>query len=175
MNDSVIDRLMNLLGAASLALADAQRAAVEGASGQGAAAPAALLALDKHPGETVRFFVPILGLTQPGTFRLIDRLVNDGLVRRGPGRDGRTVALDLTAAGRRAVARVARARAQTMADALAGLDRDDLVALERTLEKILIRFPANRDDARHLCRLCDIDVCERCPVDAAATAAGFPR
>jgi MarR family transcriptional regulator, negative regulator of the multidrug operon emrRAB len=175
MNESVIDRMTNLLGAASLALADAQRAAVEGASGQAAAAPAALLALDKYPGETVSFFVPILGLTQSGTVRLFDRLVDDGLVRRAPGRDGRTVALDLTAAGRRAVARVARARAQTMADALAGLDRDEVAALERTLEKILTRFPANRDDARHLCRLCDIDVCDGCPVDAAATAAGFPR
>jgi MarR family transcriptional repressor of emrRAB len=175
MNESVINRMMNLLGAASLALADAQRAAVEGASGQAAAAPAALLALDKYPGETVRFFVPILGLTQSGTVRLFDRLVDDGFVRRGPGRDGRTIALELTAAGRRAAARVARARAQTMADALAGVDRDELAALERTLEKVLARFPANRDDARHLCRLCDIDVCEACPVDAAATAAGFPR
>jgi MarR family transcriptional regulator, negative regulator of the multidrug operon emrRAB len=175
MNESVIDRMTNLLGAASLALADAQRAAVEGVSGQGAAAPAALVALDKYPGETVRFFEPILGLTQSGTVRLIDRLVDDGLVRRAPGRDGRTVALDLTAAGRRAAARVARARAQTMAAALAGLERDELAALERTLEKVLARFPVNRDDARHLCRLCDIDVCEGCPVDAAATAAGFPR
>jgi MarR family transcriptional regulator, negative regulator of the multidrug operon emrRAB len=175
MNESVIDRLANLLGAASLALADAQRAAVEGASGQAAAAPAALLALDKYPGETVKFFEPILGLTQPGTFRLIDRLVDHGLVRRAPGRDGRTVALDLTAAGRRAAARVARTRAQTMADALAGLDRDELAALERTLETILARFPASRDDARHLCRLCDIEVCKGCPVDAAATAAGYPR
>jgi DNA-binding MarR family transcriptional regulator len=127
------------------------------------------------PGETVRFFVPILGLTQSGTVRLIDRLVDDGLVRRAPGRDGRTVALDLTAAGRRAAARVAQARAETIADALAGLDRDELAALERTLEKVLARFPVNRDDARHLCRLCDIDVCEGCPVDAAATAAGYPR
>ena len=175
MNESVIGRMTNLLGAASLALADAQRAAVEGASGEGAAAAAALVALDKYPGETVRFFVPILGLTQSGTFRLIDRLVDDGLVRRAPGRDGRTVALDLTAAGRRAATRVARARAQTMADALAGLDGDELAALERSLEQILARFPANRDDARHLCRLCDIEVCEGCPVDAAATAAGFPR
>ena len=175
MNESVINRIMNLLGAASLALADAQRAGVERAAGQAAAAPAALLALDKYPGETVRYFVPILGLTQSGTVRLFDRLVQDGLVRRAPGRDGRTVALDLTAAGRRTAARVARARAQTMGDALASLDRDELAALERTLEKILVRFPVNRDDARHLCRLCDIDVCEGCPVDAAATAAGFPR
>jgi DNA-binding MarR family transcriptional regulator len=175
MNESVINRIMNLLGAASLALADAQRADVERAAGQAAAAPAALLALDKYPGETVRYFVPILGLTQSGTVRLFDRLVHDGLVRRAPGRDGRTVALNLTAAGQRAAARVARARAQTMGDALASLDRDELAALERTLEKILVRFPANRNDARHLCRLCDIDVCEGCPVDAAATAAGFPR
>jgi MarR family transcriptional regulator, negative regulator of the multidrug operon emrRAB len=175
MNESVIDRTTNLLGAAAVALADVQRAAVEGASGQGAAAPAALVAVGKYSGETVRFFVPILGLTQSGTVRLIDRLVDDGLVRRAPGRDGRTVALDLTAAGRRAAARVARARGLALADALLGLDRDELAALERALEKILARFPVNRDDARHLCRLCDIDVCEGCPVDAAATAAGFPR
>jgi hypothetical protein len=37
MNESVIDRMLNPLGAASLAVTDAQRAAVEGASGQAAA------------------------------------------------------------------------------------------------------------------------------------------
>jgi DNA-binding MarR family transcriptional regulator len=175
MYESVTNRTANLLGAAAIALSDAQRGAVEGASGHGAAAPAALVTLAEYPGETVGFFVPILGLTQSGTVRLIDRLVDDGLVRRSPGRDGRTVALHLTAAGRRAAARVVEARGRALAEALADLDRHELAILERSLEKILARFPANRDDARHLCRLCDIHVCERCPVGAAAIAAEIPR
>src|SRR6187200_2487250 len=97
-------RSANLLGALSLAVADAMRRATEDAAGHASAGPAALdQFLDGRSMEDLR---RAMGLTGSGAVRLVDRLEADGYVRRRAGPDGRTLALVLTARGRRAAERV---------------------------------------------------------------------
>jgi MarR family transcriptional repressor of emrRAB len=168
---------MNLAGAFALAIADAQRQATELAAEHGAAAPAALIALEKYPRESVAFFTPILGLTGSGTVRLFERLTTAGLVQRDAGVDARTLALTLTPKGLEAARRVREARRAAISEALAPLSRTEGEQLTRLLKKILAALPGTRHHARHLCRLCDHLACDEtgaCPIDLAITAAGHP-
>jgi MarR family transcriptional regulator, negative regulator of the multidrug operon emrRAB len=164
-------RLANLVATLSVALADAVRATTEAAAGQTAAAPAALVALhellDRPSIEDLR---PVVGLTQSGTVRLVDRMVEDGAVTRKPGRDGRTVALALTAKGRKAAERVLAARAAAVAPALEALSDDDRDALGDLVAEMVAGVAVHRVAARTrgdgipggwLCRLCDVAACGR--------------
>src|ERR671915_1421545 len=96
-------REANLLGAVSLAVSDRVRAAAERGAAQGGSAPAALVSLagylDGSPIDTVR---SPLRLSHSATVRLVDRLVEGGLARRREGPDRRSVAVELTPAGRAA-------------------------------------------------------------------------
>lgn len=180
----VPDREVNLLGAAALAVADRMRQATEAAAGHGAAAPAALAALDGFAGGgTMDRLRSVLGLTASGAVRLVDRLAAAGLVERRPGADGRSLALVLTPGGRAAARRVRRARAQVLASLLEALPAADRAALRRANEHLLGLVTTDRLQRRQrgeepggwLCRLCDLHACGRergeCPAAAAAQAA----
>ena len=124
-----------------------------------------------------------VGLTPSGAVRLVDRLVAAGLVERRPGHDGRSVALVLTASGRRTARRVLAARAEALDRVLTELSQADRASLTRIAEKLLAALTRDRLAERQhghepsggwLCRLCDFEACGRehgaCP--AARTAAG---
>src|SRR4051812_31178859 len=114
------NREANVVGAAALALADAMRAAEERGGGHGAAAPAALVALDGLlAGATIGRVARVCGLSHSGAVRLADRLVAGRLLERRRGGDGRAVALVLTPAGRRAAARIRAQREAAVESALA--------------------------------------------------------
>ena len=164
------DRGANVLGALALALSDRMAAAVaEAAGGPGRpgseTAGAALSALHHFlDAPSVDRLRQVLGLTSSGTVRLVDRLVDLGYVRRARGGDGRTTVVSLTPSGRRAAARVAKARAAVLTDALAALD-----PLLGRLAAGLIRGPGA---TRWMCRLCQTGLCgvptRECPVTRAA-------
>jgi MarR family transcriptional regulator, negative regulator of the multidrug operon emrRAB len=166
----------NLLGAVSLAVADRIRAAAERGAAQGGSAPAALVSLagylDGSPIDAVR---GPLGLTHSATVRVVDRLVAAGLARRREGPDRRSVAVELTQAGRGAAAEAARARAEALEEALAALDPGERAELARLHAKVLATLTDGRATAGHICRLCDSHACGheegRCPVTQAADAA----
>src|ERR687894_1531004 len=166
----------NLLGAVSLAISDRIRAAAERGAAQGGSAPAALVSLatylDGSPIDAVR---GPLGLTHSATVRLVDRLVAAGLARRREGPDRRSVAVELTPAGHKAAAEAARARAEALEEALAGLDAGERAELARLHGKGLGTLTDGRATAGHICRLCDSYACGhwegRCPVTEAADAA----
>jgi MarR family transcriptional repressor of emrRAB len=169
-------RAANLLGAVSLAVSDRIRLAVERGAGQGGSAPAALVSLAGYlygsPIDSVR---GPLGLTHSATVRVVDRLVAEGLARRREGADRRSVAVELTPAGRTAAADAARARAEVLDEALAALDPAERAQLARLHEKVLATLTDGRATAGHICRLCDSHACGheegRCPVTRAADAA----
>jgi DNA-binding MarR family transcriptional regulator len=168
-----LDRVGNLLGALSLAVSDRTSDAAGGAVGQSESAAVALSALYHFLDEpSVDKLRRVLGLTASGTVRLVDRLVAAGYVERGPGRDGRTVSLRLTAAGRRAARRVSDARAELLTDVLDDLDARERAAFEKTLSRILPRLIRGPGATRWMCRLCDMGACGRddgrCPVANAA-------
>jgi MarR family transcriptional regulator, negative regulator of the multidrug operon emrRAB len=162
--------LVNVLGALALALADGIRDATEAAAGMTGAAPAALVALHQFlAGRTTEDLSQAVGLTHSGAVRLIDRLVDIGLVERRPGRDGRSLSIVLTARGRALSHRVTVARTNAIEAALDGLGEDDrraLLGLVDTLittvtEQRLGRREQGNAPAGWLCRLCDFASCGR--------------
>jgi DNA-binding MarR family transcriptional regulator len=169
----------NVLGALSLVLADRMTAAVT-RGGQSPTAAAALSALAQFlGGGTIDRLRRVLGMTSSGTVRLVDKLEADGLVRRGPGSDGRSTSLTLTAAGRRAARRIAAGRAAVLEEALGVLSSADRETFERLTADVLAGVAREKathpDGSAWICRLCDLPACGRdagtCPAANAARAA----
>ena len=171
-------REANLLGTLSLAVAGRIETATE--SPLGPSAPAALSALDGFlGGEPIDALRETLGLTHSGAVRLVDRLAEAGLAERRPGRDARTVAVELTPVGHAAAEAVRSAREAALEQALAVLSPDERATLTRLHERMLAGLTSDRASARRLCRLCDVDACGHhrgtCPVtNARARAAASP-
>src|SRR5918996_673413 len=100
----------NVLGALALVVTDRTSDAIAEAAGQSVTGAAALSALHHFLDRpTIDRLRQVLGLTPSGTVRLVDRLAEAGYVVRGPGSDGRSRTVTLTAEGRRAAERVAQA------------------------------------------------------------------
>src|SRR3954470_18962104 len=95
-----VERTANLLAAAAVRIADLIHVETSVRAGRGAQAPAALVTLLRPLERPIEELRHVLALSHSATVRLVDRLVEDGLVERAPGRDGRTVAPRLTGSGR---------------------------------------------------------------------------
>ncbi|HSE69004.1 MAG TPA: MarR family transcriptional regulator [Gemmatimonadales bacterium] len=165
-------RASNLLGALAVALGDEISTATEGIAGHAAAGPAAIVTVGGEPGQTIESLRRALDLSHSGTVRLLDRLEAEGIVERQAGKDGRSVAVFLTSAGKRVYQRILDARRQSMDAALGYLGSAERTQFMRLVEKLLYgitRSPAHSD---HICRLCELDVCPEgtCPVNCAALA-----
>ncbi len=77
-------------------------------------------------------------LSQPGLSRLVDRLVQRGLVERSPDpADGRSVRVALTPAGRERQKQVGRQHARSVARAMSAVDPDDLARLRAITTKLV--------------------------------------
>lgn len=164
----------NLVGALVTALNDEMEAATGRAAGHVAACPAALVTVGGAPGQTIEQLRRILGLSHSGTVRLLDRLESEGLLQRRAGRDGRSVALWLTPAGKRNYHLVLEERRRILADALGLLSGTEQAQLIHLTEKLLAGLTRDRAHSDHICRLCDLNVCPEtsCPVECAAQEAG---
>lgn len=157
------DRLDQLLGVTALAALDRLRAAVGDSSGLGEAEAGALVHLQAWPGASVGELSGVVGRSQPAAVRLVDRLVERGLVRREPGADRRTVALVLSAEGWRSADAVLAARASALGSLLGDLSARERQALERLLGRVATGVAADRASAVRACRLCDRDACSSGP------------
>jgi MarR family transcriptional repressor of emrRAB len=164
----------NVLGSLALAVTDRIREATEQpGDGLAASAPAALVTLAHYPGQSVRALARTLGLTHSGAVRLADRLEADGLVRRAPAGQGRTLALRLTEAGSRAARQVLARRREAVERVAGVLDPGEAELLCRLASRLLTGLTTDRASAFRLCRLCDEPLCMRddgCPVDQAIGA-----
>jgi MarR family transcriptional regulator, negative regulator of the multidrug operon emrRAB len=162
------DRLVNLLGALSLAVADRVRGATEQACAAGGAAAAVLVHLQAHPDETVADLAATVGVGGSGGVRLVDRLVDLGLVHRVAGPTGRTVAVRLTGAGAHTADRVLAARREAIASVLSGLDAAGQHGLEDLLGALTASVSGKGAQAYRTCRLCDRAACRQppgCPLE----------
>ncbi len=170
--DAEAERLSNLLGAWALAVADRMTAAVAEATGRGGQAPAAVVALHQFAeGSTIEQLRHVLGLTHSAAVRLVDGLVADGLIAREQAKgDRRSVTLTLTARGRTAARRIARARRDAIAPTLARLPAADRWALTALAEGLTADMARLRLEQRArgeeppggwMCRLCDLHACGR--------------
>lgn len=170
-----LDRGANLLGALSLAMVDRMSGAIAEATSQSESAAAALSALsffiERPTLDTLR---QVLGLTSSGAVRMVDRLVELGLVRRRAGDDARSTFVVLTAAGRRTAEKVTRARAVQLTGPLSVLSDAERATLEHLVGRVLAGMIRPPGAVKWTCRLCDTEACGRaqglCPVANAAEA-----
>jgi len=167
-------RTANLLGAVTLGMTDALRAACFGALEHGGETAAALATIGLEPGLTNQRLSRILGLSHPGVVRLVDKLVAEGAVERRSHRDdARAVALHLTAAGQDCRARLLARRRHALVSVIERLSRREQAQLAALLEKILLELPRDEMHAHAICRLCEEQACKNCPVERAfAISAG---
>ncbi|SRR5581483_4237158 len=154
----------NLLGALALGLSDAIHAIARKEAREGGPAGAALCAVAHAPGLSIEILRRALGLSHPGAVRLIDRLAADAMIERRPARDRRAVALYLTARGARRVRKIMRDRRRALATALAALSPRERRTLTPLLEKMLRALPQSDAHALAICRFCEGDACDPCPV-----------
>lgn len=162
----MIDRTANLLGAVGLAVAGRIEATARGILRHSGETAAALVVIGHGLGPSNDQLRCILGLSHPGSVRLVDRLVADGLVERHKGRDRRAIALHLTARGMTIREALLKGRLAAVRAFLVPLSEPEQIALDSLLHKIL-SFMGTKDLERcSLCRLCDDRVCIDCPIPA---------
>jgi DNA-binding MarR family transcriptional regulator len=168
------ERRENMLGAYVLAVADRLRGETEAAVGHTGAAAAALVTIAHFPDWTVEQLRQAIGLSHPAAVRVVDRLVEDGLVRRRRAARGPAVALRVTAAGGRRARRVLDVRRRVLSGALPELSAAEAAALEAILEKGLALLAGAPRTT--ICRMCDMGRCRRiaCPVVERQTELGAP-
>jgi DNA-binding MarR family transcriptional regulator len=162
-----------VLGALALVVTDQTDKAVAARTGQSASSAAALSALQEFLDQpTVDKLRRVLGLTPSGAVRLVDRLADAGLVTRGPGADGRSRSVSLTAEGRRVAALVAAARAAVLAQLTDGMTDSEMDSLHGLLSTVMSNAVRTKSGGGWICRMCDFTACERdlghCPAAAAA-------
>jgi DNA-binding MarR family transcriptional regulator len=163
----------NLLGALALAVSDRVAEAGADRSGRSESAAAALSALDQFLGHpSIDQLAQVLGLSQSGTVRLVDRLEGDGLVQRGAGEDGRITTVSLTPAGHRAAHRLEAARLEVLDGVLEPLTVSERRSFSALLGRILVGMMREPGATRWICRLCDLSACGRpaghCPLEREA-------
>ncbi|HEX3749360.1 MAG TPA: MarR family winged helix-turn-helix transcriptional regulator [Streptosporangiaceae bacterium] len=125
---------------------------------------AALTLVASHPGVPVDWLRTRVGLSQPGTVRLVDRLSAAGLIERA-GREGRSVHLAVTPAGQELLDRWTAQRDQAVRGLTEGLAPGRQAELAELLAVALSTPGRPRAEADQACRTCDWPACgDDCPV-----------
>jgi len=162
----MIDQTANLLGAVGLAVSDRISESARTFLNHSGETPAALVVIGYGQGPSNDLLRRILGLSHPGTVRLVDRLVADGLVERKKGPDNRTIALFLTDKGQSRREQLLAGRLATIKPLLSPLDTSEQKMFDRLLHKILSSMETTDIERCSLCRLCDNRVCLNRPIPA---------
>lgn len=165
-----MDRLGNLLNAASTAISDAQTVEVLKISGINPSATATILTLGQHSGQNLAELASTVGISHSAMVRLIDSLVGQGLVMRCSGRDRREVATTLTEMGNDLYGRLRDAQGKVLHPLLACLSTREHEAMECILSQILGALTKSPGVGDRICRFCDEQACpqESCPVEVRA-------
>jgi DNA-binding MarR family transcriptional regulator len=166
-------RTANLLGALALAVTDRCVQAAAEASGHSESDAAALSAIHQFAGGTsIALLASVIGLSQSGTVRVVNRLEQEGLIQRGPGRNGRVTSVLPTTAGERAARRLESTRIRLLDEALQPLAAAEQETLAALAGKLLVGMMREPGATRWTCRLCHLRACGRpsghCPIEQAA-------
>ena len=156
--------IANLLGALSLAVMDRIEQGARDIIDHRGETPAALVVLGYGPGMTNDKLRRILGLSHSGAVRLVDRLVSDRLVERRPGKDGREIALHLTAKGAATRKDLLASRISAVASVVDVLSASERKRLGELIHDMLARQDTSELDRFTICRMCDNGVCTNCPL-----------
>jgi MarR family transcriptional regulator, negative regulator of the multidrug operon emrRAB len=162
----MIDRSANLLGALALAVADRIEEAARAILNHAGETPAALVVIGYGLGPSNDQLRRILGLSHPGSVRLVDRLVTDGLVERREGRDKRAIALHLTRRGNTLREQLLKGRLAAIRPFLTPLTTQEQAVFTALLRKMLSALGTTDLQRCTMCRFCDDRVCTDCPIPA---------
>lgn len=162
----MIDRTANLLGVVGLAIADRIEETARDILNHAGETPAALVVIGYGFGPSNDQLRRVLGLSHPGSVRLVDRLVADGLVERRVGRDKRAIALYLTERGAALREKLLNGRLAAIKPLLMSLTETEQGVLAALLHKMLSSMETTDLERCTLCRLCDDRVCTNCPIPA---------
>lgn len=162
----MIDRTANLLGVVGLAIADRIGETARDILNHAGETPAALVVIGYGFGPSNDQLRRVLGLSHPGSVRLVDRLVADGLVERRVGRDKRAIALYLTERGAALREKLLNGRLAAIKPLLMSLTETEQGVLAALLHKMLSSMETTDLERCTLCRLCDDRVCTNCPIPA---------
>ena len=156
----------NLLGAFVTAVNDRMQRQTEQAIAMGGQARAALVTIGHNYGESVEFLSNILQMSHSGCVRLVDKLHEQALIERRPGKDRRSLSLYLTPAGRDRQREVLRGRREALNSVFETLDERQQQQFVELLEVMLKAITHCKSDADIICRLCEEQTCaqSRCPV-----------
>lgn len=154
--------LANVLGALATLLSDEGTASLA-ATSLVESAQVALFVISKYPGCSIEQLRAPLLLSHSGCVRLVDRLVEHGLVERERGEDGRAVSLRLTRQGRTVVVEGRERREELLTRLLGVLDADERDALFAIANKLLRAGAPTERAIGRTCRACDYKACTRCP------------
>ena len=156
--------MSNVVTAWALSLHD-ELAVVAEDLGVGVRDIAAITLVASHPDVPVDWLRARIGLSQPGTVRLVDRLSAAGLIERAA-RAGRSVHLAITPAGRDLLRRWTGRRDQAVRRLTTGLTPAQEAQLAELLALTLSAPDRPRAEADQACRTCDWPACgDDCPVD----------
>ena len=161
------DRTANLLGVVGLAVADRIEDTARDILNHAGETPAALVVIGYGLGPSNDLLRRILGLSHPGSVRLVDRLVADDLVERREGSDRRAIALYLTERGAALREKLLSGRLAVIKPLLMSLTETEQGVLAALLHKMLSSMETTDLERCTLCRLCDDRVCSNCPIPAA--------
>ena len=160
-----MDSTTNLLGALTRAVSDRVEAGLRANLNRSGEAASAVVFLGYTPGISVEILRQVLSLSHPGTVRLIDRLVEDGLVERRKSEDGRAVALHLTRSGDKLRTELLNVRNDVLESALGSLSKKERETFGHLTAKVLSALPQTELDKHHICRQCSVSLCSRdCPI-----------
>lgn len=162
----MIDYAANLLGVVGLAVADRIEQTARDILSHAGETPAAVVVIGYGLGPSNEQLRRILNLSHPGSVRLVDRLVADGLVERREGSDKRTIALYLTRRGHKFREKLLKERLAAIRPLLRPLTEAEQKGLAALLYKLLSSMETTDLQRCNLCRLCDDRVCTNCPIPA---------
>lgn len=134
------DQMANAFASLALRVADGMRESSKDAAKRGSSAPTALVFILKHSGQSIDALRKALTLSHSATVRLVEKLVEDGLVIKQQGRDARSVALSCTSLGSKRAGNIIKAR-RNVVDKVIGVLSP---AEKNNLEAILRKIPAAR-------------------------------
>lgn len=160
------DFAANLLGVVGLAVADRIKDTARDVLNHVGETPAAVVVIGYGMGPSNDELRGILGLSHPGSVRLVNRLVADGLVERRQGRDKRAVALYLTKPGARIRKKLLKGRLAAVHPFMESFTNSEVETLTALLHKMLSTLETTDLERCTLCRLCDDSVCANCPIPA---------
>lgn len=159
------DRLVNLVGALSQAIADRVRVSIAGSFPAGGETAAALIAIGHEPGMSIDQISRTLRLSHAGAVRAVERLEILAFVSKSQSLvDRRKVSVALTDAGASERAKLLDIRNGVISGLLARIEAIDRTVVERVAEAMLRSLPTDQESAKAICRLCDEKSCVDCPI-----------